>query len=552
MKRKSFIASLTVTALTALVVLAGCGGNAVKLTASSTGLAFKWPDALHFAATGSSGEMKMLSWATIMQASLNGPIIRVVNEPAWTSTYRDMAAASMVLSQIDKSTLRDCVEALNEYAMPDGGPWMAGLVWVDSLAHTGFMVRGDSSIYRPEDIKPGTKIAIWNDKSATLNPFISLLAWAGLSQKDIVWVNTGNYDACPRAVVEGRADLCMAPPVAPSVMEAASSPGGIRFVSLNPSANPAGAAAFLKLSPLYNFGPITVGPASARGTWGIVSFKYLASNMSTDADLVYNMAKWLDANYARYKDAYESNVQMTLDDLITVLQTTYMPAHPGLVKLLKEKGIWNNAYEARNQTNSAIFQLYVDGYADARIKAAAQGIEIKPNNTKWIEFWENYKLEKQIPVIQMHVSLAQDALSVMPKGYAPATTTPATSPTPATTTAPATTAAPTSTTPVTSTAPTSTIAEIFFEVVSISDAHPGDDVTVVVKTAPGAEVKIVFTMPSGTVSGFPTDNTKIAGADGIITWKWNINSRVPAGEATYTFTIKLAGQERVVTVKKTI
>jgi archaellin len=533
MKKLPLLSSLLSIVTALCVVLTGCGSQSKTDTSSSDG-EFTWPQTMHFAGTGSSGEMKVLSWATIMQADLDGTIIRVVNEAAWTNTYKDMAQSNMILSQIDKSTMRDCTEALAEYASADGGPWMAGLVWVDSLANTGFMVRGDSSIYKPEDIMPGTRIAIWNNKSATMTPFLSLLAWAGVSQDDIVWVNTGDYDACARAVSEGRADLCMAAPVSQAVMEAAAAPGGIRYISLNPDDNPEGAAAFLEISPLYNFGPITVGPDSAIGTWGIVSYKYLASNIDTDEDLVYNMAKWLDENYDSYKYAYDSNVQMTLDDLVTVLQTTYLPVHPGLVKYLTEKGIWNEDYEARNQTNTAIFQLYIDIYQDAMDEAAAEGIEIKANNEKWIEYWENYKLEHRIPVIQMHVSLTQDAEPVMPKGYnAPAATT--------------ATAA-----PVTSTAPETTASEIEFEIVSISDAHPGDDVTVTIKTAPGAEVTILFTMPNGTASAYPKDNVKTAGEDGIITWTWNINSHVPAGEASYTFTIKMDGKESVVTETRTI
>jgi hypothetical protein len=95
-------------------------------------------------------------------------------------------------------------------------------------------------------------------------------------------------------------------------------------------------------------------------------------------------------------------------------------------------------------------------------------------------------------------------------------------------------------------------ADIAFDVVTISDAHPGDDVTVTVKTAPGATVKIVFTMPSGTVSSYPSDNTKTAGADGIITWTWNINSHIGAGEATYSFNITLNGQTKTASLNKTI
>jgi hypothetical protein len=109
----------------------------------------------------------------------------------------------------------------------------------------------------------------------------------------------------------------------------------------------------------------------------------------------------------------------------------------------------------------------------------------------------------------------------------------------------------TSAAPATSTAAQAATSDIL-EIVNISDAHPGDDVTVTVKTAPGAEVKIVFTMPTGKDSAYPEDNTKTAEDDGIITWTWNINSHVPAGEATYTFTVTIDGQTRTFTETKTI
>ncbi len=541
---------VTSVVVAAGVLLAGCTNNqssgsapgaspaqVSSPTSAGSSKPFQWPDTMHFAATGSSGEAKMVSWASVMQSDLKGPIIRVVNEAAWTNTHKDMANNQMVVSQIDKATLGDAFQAINEYATPDGGPWPMGVVWVDSLASSGFMVRGDSDIRKPEDIKPGTKIAIWNNNPATLTTFLSLLAWGNVNEKDIVWVNTGDYNAGPRAVTSGRADITMAAPVTPAVIEAAAAPGGVRYISLDPKDNPEGAKRFLQINPLYEFGPITVGPKSAQGTWAVASYKYVGANLNTDAELIYNMVKWLDQNYDKYKDRYESNKDMTYDQVLASIQTTFAPLHPGLIKYLKEKGVWSQDHERRNQKNLATLQRYIDGYKEAMKQASAGNIEIKSNNPKWIEFWENYKLTNKIPIIQMHVSLTQDAPEKLPSAALPGKQESpglGASPTPS----PATTA------------PTAT--DVPIEVRSISDAHPGDDITVTVKTAPGTEVTIEFTMPNGTKSAYPSDNTKTAGSDGMVTWSWNINSRVPAGEATITLTAKLAGKQSVLTVKKTI
>lgn len=394
-----------------LMSLAACSGQNAEPSQSqpATTAPFQWPSTMHIGATGSSGEAKTVSWASVLETKLDGTIVRVVNQAAWTNCYKDMAAEKMVLSQIDKSTLRDSIEAISEYASTDGGPWMAGLVWVDSLASTGFMVRGDSNIAVPEDIQPGTRIAIWNDKAATMSPFLSLLAWAGIDQDEIIWVNTGEYDACVRAVAEGRADICMAAPVTPAVREASASPRGIRYISLNPSDNPNGAAAFLEISTLYDFGPINAGPEEVIGTWSIMSYKYLGTNMNTDTDVIYNMAKWLGENYELYRDRYASNANMTLADLVNALQTIYIPAHPGLVKYLKEKGIWNEEYEERNQANTTLFEDYCSAYQSAMAEATNKGIEIKSSNPEWINFWEDYKRTEGLPGIKMHASLTQDA-----------------------------------------------------------------------------------------------------------------------------------------------
>jgi hypothetical protein len=90
------------------------------------------------------------------------------------------------------------------------------------------------------------------------------------------------------------------------------------------------------------------------------------------------------------------------------------------------------------------------------------------------------------------------------------------------------------------------------DIVNISDAHPGDDIEVTIKTKPGIEVNILFISPSGSKSAYPKDNTRVAGEDGTITWHWNINSHVPSGEATLTFTPTGGTPDSVVTVKKQI
>ncbi|MFA6771906.1 MAG: TAXI family TRAP transporter solute-binding subunit, partial [Dehalococcoidales bacterium] len=143
--------------------------------------------------------------------------------------------------------------------------------------------------------------------------------------------------------------------------------------------------------------------------WSIISYKYMGTNINTDTDLIYNTVKWLDENYDLYKDRYASNAHMTLQDLVTAMQTIYIPAHPGLVKYLQEKGIWNDDFEERNQKNIALLESYCSAYQSAIDEAMDNGIEIRSSNQEWIDFWEEYKEREKLPAIRMHAGLTQDA-----------------------------------------------------------------------------------------------------------------------------------------------
>jgi hypothetical protein len=78
------------------------------------------------------------------------------------------------------------------------------------------------------------------------------------------------------------------------------------------------------------------------------------------------------------------------------------------VKYLKEKGIWNTDYENRNRTNTAQFEAYCQAYQQAKVEAAASGIEVKSSNEEWTDFWVDHKQANALPQIRMHASLTED------------------------------------------------------------------------------------------------------------------------------------------------
>jgi len=511
-----------------MVLLMACGG---RQTTPAVPGSWQWPRTLNMLAIGTSGMTKTVSWASVMEAS-TGTTIRVQSEESYAHAGRLMKQQKFPLAEFSSSTLGSMIEAIDEYALKDGGPWIPGIVWSASFGSTGFLVRGDSVIRVPQDIRPGMKMAVSRKTTGMLRMYQALLAWAQVREQDMLWLETGDTPSAVRAVVDGRADLVMCPPTGEYVYEAVAAPYSARFIDLNSVKDPQGALRFQDVGPMYGFAPIRNGPKQVQGTWSVSGPRAYWSYYEADPELIYNIAKWLDENYDKYKDRFDSNVWMTMDILKDAIAEMFTPVHPGLKRYLIEKGIWNDIYEKRDKYNYDLCKTYVDAYAKAVTAAEAQGITVTPSNAKWLEFWENYKIQNKMVMLRKHPSLEVSAPVTYYKHPATAseTSAPASSPTPA--------AQP----------PAST--DVPIQVVSAEGVHPGSKAKVIVKTSPGAEITIQVTLPgTGTISAYPADKTKTAGSDGTVTWEWDVSERTRKGQGIFTFTAKKDGKEGVLVHK---
>jgi len=531
---KKLIVVAATAILVASVILTGCAGEPTPQSPTPTGVfptptspqtpqptAWKWPNAIHILGMGSSGQVKLVSIASVME-SKTGMLVRVQSEDSYVMATRGLKERKFAFADFSASAVANAVMGLEEYAVRDGGPFIPMLVYTSSYGSTGFMVRGDSTIKTPRDIKPGMKMGISRKTTGMMNPYLALLNWAGLKEDDVLWVEAGDTTAAARAVVDGRADLVFCPPSGPYVYEAVAGPKGARFIDMNPEKDPEGAKRFTAIGPLYDLGPVENAPDSIKGTWVMSSYRWLFASSETDTELIYQICKWLDQNYSLYKDTHETNRWMTLDSVKEGLKTIYFPVHPGLKKFLVEKGVWTDAHEKRSQYNYDLCASYVKAYNEAIAKADSQKITVSPTNQKWLELWENYKAEKKLPLLRVHPSLTENAPVIPSPGYK----VPVPEPTP-------TPAAP---------APEPGVSgDVAFKFVSVTDpVSPGGDVVVLAKTVPGAVCTLTMTYSSGVMSTivFPKPE-QVADAEGNVTWKGALDPvRVTRGKTTLTVTIK--------------
>jgi TRAP transporter TAXI family solute receptor len=398
---------LILLVLVSTILLVGCNGEEPVTPPTDTG-EWQWPDRLHVSAAGSSGMVKYVSFLNLMEVDF-ATKIRVVPEASGVTRARTVKDGSMFMYTVGKSSLKNCIEAVEGYTARESGPFHTRSIWVHSMANSGVFVRGDSEIQTIYDIKPGHKWSVWDMSESVVRVPKAILDWVQIDHDDILWVNAGTTEGSVRAVAEGRSDITWFFPTSAAIFEAAAAPHGIRFLDLNSDEDPEGAARFRERGAMYVFGPIGTGTPEAIGVWGTMGYKYMVTREQTDEELVYQYAKWMDENFDRYKDTHSTNKSMSFEDLMASLENTYIPVHEGLKRYLVEKGVWTEAHERRQLQNVTFIAAYVDAYDAAIALADERGVKVEATRDEWLELWENYKLEIKLPVISMHQSLTEDA-----------------------------------------------------------------------------------------------------------------------------------------------
>jgi len=225
----------------------------------------------------------------------------------------------------------------------------------------------------------------------------AIVAWAGLKPDDMEWIPANSIAATSTLLMEGKGDVVVGWPASPQWLEVEASPKGLGWLALDAKAEPEAAARFNKIDPSAAFGIMRLGVDSARDLPMIVTIPSMCTSADQDIDLIYNLVKWMDENHDAYKDKHPYCEAMTLDTMMELAEIEFVPVHDGVIKYLKEKGLWTADHQARQDKNVELLTRYVDAYAEAIAKADAAGVDVTPTNDAWLKLWEDYKVEKSLP-----------------------------------------------------------------------------------------------------------------------------------------------------------
>jgi len=361
--------------------------------------AFKWPDMITIAGgpAEAAGYAAAVAWTSAL-AKDTGANIRVVPSEMSPVTWRSVQNGTYLAFADAPVSLVNLVQAAGGFATKEGGPFAIRSMWQSSKTVTGYIVRGDFPASTPADLKPGIKVGYLSTAPIGKMAMLALLAWANLKEDQVEWVPAPDWAPMWKDLTNGKTDVCFAMPSAPGVQEAEATPKSIKWLQLDPAAQPDGANRFLNVLPQFAFGVNTSGAKSSIGMKGLATISSWVTREQTDTELIYRISKWLGENFNKYQGLNPYLATYGIDVTMEMVNTSYIPAHPGLVKYLKEAGKWTAKNDARQAENVALIQKYIDAYQKAVKEAESKGIPIDPTNKAWSDFWTNYQKEQKLPV----------------------------------------------------------------------------------------------------------------------------------------------------------
>lgn len=283
-------------------------------------------------------------------------------------------------------------EGTYDFSVQQWGPQDLRIVLAPPTA-TGLTVPKGSKFADGHNLK-GIKLGYVKGNPSVNVKTDALLAYGGFTRADITPVWFGGYGVMKGARLTGKIDGFLMSPYSGITRELEASPDSIDWVQFDPS-DKAGWARIQKIAPMYSPVAIDDGAGMTKGhPVNIVQFRY--PMMSTYADRsteeVYEITKAMNEAFDLYKDVNATTKNWAID------LAGHPPAdvawHPGSIKYLKEKGVWNAQDEAWNEARLArqakVIETWdnaLDSFNKWRAEEREKGNKVKADEA-WQDYWE--------------------------------------------------------------------------------------------------------------------------------------------------------------------
>ena len=374
MKKKIFLFSLLILLLM---------GQAIVDRAAA-----KRPDIIYFAShTAGAGAYSLQG--LVAEAIIEKVGIKVRLVPAGADVARALMAYkgeahTAALNSISGWQIQ---EGLFEFSAPEWGPTPVRYLWIPEHVGAAMAVRGNSELYKIEDLK-GKKVATMPGSPSPQLMNEAFLAFGGLTWKDVVTVPHSGPVAAYDAVVKQRIDSTFFNLVSSQAYELASMPSGIRYLEM-PADNQEGWKKLQRVCPPMSPKKATVGANLSEKNPAWVARQGYPNFLTwdkLDEDTAYHITKYLHECYELYAKKNKSlMLDWTIDKCLSLFDDEVVPLHQGAIRYFKEIGRWNAEREKKNQERIA-YQAKLKELWDQTVKEAKQkGIEGKKFSDFWME-----------------------------------------------------------------------------------------------------------------------------------------------------------------------
>jgi TRAP transporter TAXI family solute receptor len=292
-------------------------------------------------------------------------------------------------------------EGVYDFGTRDWGPQPIRVA-VTNWAKAGmiYMTAKDANIKTWADSK-GKRFA-WIPGYAAANVIgTAMLAFAGLTWKDVVKVDLPSFGAAGKAVVDGKVDAACCATYSAFNYELAASPRGIHYPPL-PFNDEAGWARLLAVCPYYAKMMCTDG-AQLDAAHPYEGGTYPNSNVifysDTDAELVYNVTKLYQELYPVYSKSNAPGITGYALNEIKPYFSWAVPFHEGAIRYYKEAGAWTAENDKNNQKMLERQRVLQEAWDQAIIQSSEQKV-IDANFPKFWMTMRQKALEKAgLPVV---------------------------------------------------------------------------------------------------------------------------------------------------------
>lgn len=210
------------------------------------------------------------------------------------------------------------------------------------------MAAADAGIKTAADMK-GKRVTWVKGADALNQNMTAMLAFGGLTWKDVQKVEVPGWKQSIEAVINGQADSAWGSTISSAYAQLAASPRGIYFPPLTHS-DKAGWARAKAVAPWWSPAMVTAMIKGAKDTplphqGSNYPYPIFVGMSNTPDDLAYGLTKAVMENYESFK---ENGPGMDGYQLGNQNLAYIFPYHPAAVKYYKEKGVWTAEDDKHN------------------------------------------------------------------------------------------------------------------------------------------------------------------------------------------------------------